>query len=321
MLWCLCLKSLKRSTIRIVPTISVIIPAYQEGALLREAVASARRQSLPPDEVIVVNDGSAHALTNEVCRSLEAAGEAKIIWLSANGGPSVARNAGVSASAGEIIVPLDADDVLPPNALASIHEAFRKHPDSGFVYGSYVRMNSRGMRHVVTAAPLSLRSLLRARPWALGTNWSLLGTTPLRRSLWDAVGGFDCQLGVTELHDVDFWVRALARPCTFARTEDVIYVWRKHLGSNSSYISPSSWSRLAHKHRAIFAQHGLDYRATELMLLGGMWEGNAEEIRRWRRALLQSIMRLRVQLSSVVFVAAPAWLFRLVVRTWKPYTS
>ena len=100
----------------------------------------------------------------------------------------MARNAGFAAAQGDILAPLDADDLLPPEALSHIGQAFAQHPDAGFIYGSYVCQRRPGDTRVVKAAPISLNSLLRSRRFSLSTNWTLIGTAPLRKSLWEAVG-------------------------------------------------------------------------------------------------------------------------------------
>jgi glycosyltransferase involved in cell wall biosynthesis len=303
------------------PTLSVVITAHEEGALLKEAFESVRAQSTKPHEVVIVNDGSQHKATNEVCRSLEAAGLARIIWLANNGGTSVARNAGFAAATGEVLVPLDGDDLLPPHALASINTLFEANSEADFIHGSYLKEVSPSQKQVIRSRPISLRSLLRPKLLSLGTPWILHGNTPIKRAFWQRVGDYDVTLGTSELHDVDFWIRALSATTQWARTDEVIYIWRRYLGKNSAQISPASWARLASKHLSAFSSCGLRHRAEELLMLGAMWEKNKRDVRLHRTALLLSVAEFRFSTSTLVFLVSPAWLFRLVVRTFKPYTS
>ncbi|MFN0094906.1 MAG: glycosyltransferase family 2 protein [Dehalococcoidia bacterium] len=105
--------------------VSVIVPVYNGARYLGEALASVAAQTLPAYEVIVVDDGS----TDE---SLEVARAAGAVCLSqANAGPSVARNAGVAASSGELIAFLDADDRWLPGKLAAQVRALAAS-DAGF---------------------------------------------------------------------------------------------------------------------------------------------------------------------------------------------
>lgn len=296
------------------PDLSVVITCYREGPLLLEAVQSVRSQTGQPGEIILVNDASPDEATNQVCRQLASEPGIRVLWQAQNGGPSVARNAGFAAAQGSILVPLDADDLLPPQALQHIHQAFERYPDAGFIHGSYRYQDGPRQERVVQAQPLSLHSLLRPRRFSLSTNWTLIGTAPLRKSLWEAVGHGDPALGAEDLHDLEFWIRAMALPCAFYDIPEVIYIWRKYLGRNSRQVTPMSWYRIANKHFDVYCQAGLEYRANELLLLGSKWMGDATAIRRYRRDLLRCLRRGRFQLSSLIALLIPAWLFRPLAR-------
>lgn len=301
------------------PTLSVVITCYREGDLLLEAVDSVRRQTSPPLEIVIVNDASPDDRTNQVCRQLEADPAITLVWQATNGGPSVARNAGFAVAQGEILVPLDADDLLPADALSHIQHCFAHHPEAGFIYGSYHCQRYAGDRRVVAAQPISLNSLLRARRFSLSTNWTLIGTAPLRKSLWEAVGHSDPALGAEDLHDLEFWMRAMALPCGYYGTSEVIYIWRKYLGRNSRNVNPMSWYRIAEKHFEVYSQNNLEYRAYELLLLGSKWMHHDEGIRRYRRGLLACMARGNFQASSVMALVIPAALFQRLARLAKQF--
>jgi glycosyltransferase involved in cell wall biosynthesis len=301
------------------PTLSVVITCYREGDLLLEAVKSVRQQTQPPLEIVIVNDASPSDRTNQVCQQLEQDPDIRLVWQATNGGPSVARNAGFAAAQGIILVPLDADDLLPPNALHHIYQTFAAHPDAGFIYGSHLRQRYPNDDQVITSQPISLASLLRAKRFSLSTNWSLIGTAPLKKSLWEAVGYSDPELGAEDLHDLEFWIRAMALPCKYYRTPEVIYIWRKYLGSNSRKVTPMSWYRIAQKHFEVYRQNGLEYRANELLLLGSKWANQPEEIRYYRQALLKCIVRGNFQLSSWLALGIPAPLFKPLATLVKRY--
>ncbi|WOD40839.1 glycosyltransferase family 2 protein [Nodosilinea sp. E11] len=301
------------------PTLSVVITCYREGDLLLEAVESVRQQTLSPLEIVIVNDASPDDRTNQVCRQLETEPDITLVWQAQNGGPSVARNAGFATAQGEVLVPLDADDLLPPDALSHIQQAFISHPDAGFIYGSYLCQRYANDARLVRAEPISLNSLLRSRRFSLSTNWTLIGTAPLRKSLWEAVGYSDPELGAEDLHDLEFWLRAMALPCGYYGTPEVIYIWRKYLGSNSRQVNPMSWYRIAQKHFDVYCQNGLEYRAHELLLLGSKWMNWPEDIHRYRHALATCISRGKFQFSSLVALAIPAFLFQPMARLAKRF--
>ena len=95
------------------PRFSVIIPAFNSAATLARAIESARAQSWPAHEIIVVDDGSTDA-TAEVARQF---GETVRLIQQDNSGVSVARNAGAAAATGDWLAFLDADDWYAPDRI------------------------------------------------------------------------------------------------------------------------------------------------------------------------------------------------------------
>jgi glycosyltransferase involved in cell wall biosynthesis len=288
--------------------ISVVITCYSEGELLWDAIRSIRQQSFPALEIIVVNDASRHADTINVCHKLETQHNIQVIWRQLNGGPSAARNDGFEAAQGEILVPLDGDDVLPEHALAAIHQAFQEHPEAGFIYGSYWRQDRAGNGAIaIHPGDVSLQTMLRSKPFSLSSNWKLIGTTPLRKSLWQSVDGYDTEFGVDDLHDVEFWIRAIATGCEYHAISQTIYTWRKYLGSNSRLVTPLAWYRVARRHFDLYCQFGLEYRAYELLLLGSKWLNQPEDIKSYRQGLIRCLRNGKLHFSTLVALAIPAF--------------
>lgn len=117
--------------------ISVIVPVWNAGSLLREALESLRRQSHVNFEVIMVNDGSTDD-SEKICR-IFCESDARFILLNQkNGGVSAARNAGIEAAAGEWIAFMDADDLMMPDALCSLFEA-AEESGAQIIVGDYSR--------------------------------------------------------------------------------------------------------------------------------------------------------------------------------------
>ncbi|MEG3436206.1 glycosyltransferase family A protein [Pannus brasiliensis CCIBt3594] len=295
--------------------ITVVITCFREGALIYEAIESVKNQTRQPREIILVNDASIDRSTNEVCRELERDPMITVIWRERNGGPSIARNDGIERASGEIIVPLDADDILPIDALDLIGNTFQKYPDAGFVYGNYCRQDkpdSKGT--IVNPGDVSLTSMLKAKKLSLSSNWKLLGTTPLRRSLWKSINGYDPAFKSDDLHDVEFWIRALASGCKYFYISDTIYIWRKYLGSNSRQVTPASWVRIAETYFSVYQELELSYRAYEIFLLNSKWNDNRKEIKQYSKELKECIGLGRFQLSSLVILAIPSKVFQFLTR-------
>lgn len=296
-------------------SISIIITCYCEGYLVKEAVDSALKQAIQPLEIIIVNDASICAKTIEVCQLLENNPLVRVIWRHQNGGPSIARNDGFLTAQGDILVPLDADDLLPENALSNIYQTFLDHPEIDFVHGSYLKQTERSdPGSLIHPEDISLQTMLKAKSFSLSSQWNLIGTAPLRKSLWEKMGRCDPTLGADDLHDLEFWLRAIASGCQYCYIPEVIYIWRKYLGRNSRRVTPLSWYRIVQRHFDIYQRVGLEYRAYELLLLGSKWLNDSEETQRYSKSLLQCIFRGRFQFSSLVALGLPAPLLQLLVK-------
>ncbi len=293
-------------------TIAVVITCYREGTLLREAVASVRSQTRLPDELIIVNDASPDPTTNQICQEYAATPDVRVLWRECNGGTSAARNDGFAAAQSEVIVLLDADDLLPPDALRAIARGFDAHPEIGFLYGTYLRQDhgDRPGRPIAITA-VALAESLRSRPFSLATNWQLIGTTPIKKSLWQQLGGYDCSYGNEELHDVEFWLRVIATGSTYRQIPETIYHWRKYLGSNSRKVSPRAWAKLAQQYRSLYQHQGLEHRALTLMVLGAKWEG--APCAQSTNELWQHLGR-RFSWGALAALLLPPWLVRWAVK-------
>ncbi len=119
--------------------VSVVIPCYNLGSFLGEAIESVLRQSYHPFEIIVVDDGSSDDTSNVATRY------PVVRYIhQENQGPSVARNTGLRETKGQYLVFLDADDRLLPNALEVGVHCLESHPDCAFVSGHIKMMAADG---------------------------------------------------------------------------------------------------------------------------------------------------------------------------------
>jgi glycosyltransferase involved in cell wall biosynthesis len=116
-------------------TYSVVIPAYNATNTIVASVASCLNQTLPPHEIIVVNDASTD---NTLALLHQNFGDAiQVISLSENSGPSAARNAGLALASGKYIAFQDADDIWHREKLACIDRVLQKHPNIRFLFHPY----------------------------------------------------------------------------------------------------------------------------------------------------------------------------------------
>lgn len=193
-------------------SISVILPVCNGERFLAEAVASIRRQSVRPLEIIIVDDGSTDG-TPELIRSL---GTDVRSVAQPNAGPAAARNTGIRLAQGEVLAFLDADDVWPDNALAVLlaHLADESLPD--IVLGR--------VQSVVTDTNTDGDEMLR--PVALPHRSSQLGSALIRTDVFRTIGLFDETLQYSE--DMDWFMRAIDKGMTIQKIDDVTLLYRLH---------------------------------------------------------------------------------------------
>ncbi len=113
------------------PLISVIIPTYNAGHFLSDAIASVRLQAYEPLETIVVDDGS-----TDDTRSLMAEWPEVRYLHQPNQGASAARNAGIAAATSDLLAFLDVDDLWTPDHLRLLLPHLIADPELQFVWGS-----------------------------------------------------------------------------------------------------------------------------------------------------------------------------------------
>ncbi len=184
------------------PTVSVIIPAYNCGEMLREAVDSVRRQTYQDLEVIIVDDGSDDD-TPEVIRELAADWRKIRPILAEHHGLAAARNRAIAEMKGEWIALLDADDLWIPEKLARCMDFLAANNDLSIVYTPMqpIRLNGEEMKghsKPCFAGQLTrklFKSIFVHDPAAV-----------FHKRLIDKCGGFDESLPVCVGHE--FWLRA-----------------------------------------------------------------------------------------------------------------
>lgn len=168
------------------PLISVIVPCYNQGKFLEDALKSV---SAPPLdlEIVVVDDGSTDS-TSDVVSTVETACDVRYIRQQ-NSGVAAARNRGLRESRGRYVVFLDADDRLASGALEIGATMLDEHPECAFVFGRCVMMDRRGMLLPTASQPRIVRHQYRE---LLRRNYIWMSAQVMfRREAVERAGGFN----------------------------------------------------------------------------------------------------------------------------------
>lgn len=194
-------------------TVSVIIPAYNAEETLPRALASIAAQTLSPQEIIVVDDGSTDG-TWAYVQSL--AGHYQNIPLISrqqdNAGAGAARNQGINLAKGAYLAFLDADDTWSPEKLA-VSVAALAESKHAFVCHNLVRVEEDGSEHMLDCTRNFLREdcLSGGNPQIKLLFWGYLAisTMVIRADIMRQAGGFDAQHRYAL--DYEFWLSLFVR--------------------------------------------------------------------------------------------------------------
>ncbi len=202
-------------------SISVIIPTYNYARFLGEAIDSVLAQTLPPLEIIVVDDGS----TDDTTELLAAYGDRIRVLRQKNQGVGMARNAGIAAARGDYLAFLDSDDAWYPCKLELQMQRFAEQPELGLVHCGAETIDSQGRTLAMTTGGMEghvAEAMLRLDREVIMPQGSSI---VVPKGVAEEIGGYDVRLPPSE--DWDFCYRIAARyPIGYVR--EVLVRYRLH---------------------------------------------------------------------------------------------
>jgi glycosyltransferase involved in cell wall biosynthesis len=230
------------------PRVTVVIPCFDDGRFLDEAVDSVLRQTFRDLEIIVVDDGSTDAATRALLDDFHR--PRTMVIRADHAGPAAARNRGIGQGTGEFVLPLDADDRVGETYLEKAVRQMDADPALGVVYclAEYFgeRSGSCGFH------PYALPEIL----W----NNMIFCSGLYRRADWAAVGGYR---PVMEhgWEDWDFWLSLIERGRGVHRIPETLFFYRvKPRSRNRAFISSRSamdrmLQEIVARHLGLYAAH------------------------------------------------------------------
>lgn len=198
--------------------VSIIIPCYNQGEYLSEAINSAIVQTYPNTEIIIVNDGSTDDTVKILLERKFPTFIGRVIHHTDNKGLSSARNTGIDAARGRWIVCLDADDKLDLDYIRKLLEADKPVVSYDVIGCGTQEFGTRDVkwkthlkhpyhRHFVKKNRLNYASMFR-------------------KDVWQDLGGFDENMKMG-FEDWDFWIRAAKESFRFVVTNDYLFHYRR----------------------------------------------------------------------------------------------
>jgi GT2 family glycosyltransferase len=228
------------------PAVSVVIPCYNLGQFLDEAVDSVLAQTFDDAEVLVVDDGSTDPATRELIARYQRP-RTRVI-ATAHAGLAAARNRGIAEASGRYLCALDADDRLEPRFLEKTVAVLDQDPSVAFA-STWLRTFGAECWDW-TPERCDLPALLREN--------TVLTAALVRRDAVLAVGGFDTAMPVQGDEDWDLWLTLVERGYRGAILPEVLFAYRRRPGSMSTIC----WNGPGHVPLAAYrvAKHADTYR-------------------------------------------------------------
>jgi len=196
------------------PLISVIIPCYNHGLYVNEAIDSIIQCNRSDYEIIIIDDGSTDSFTIDRLSELESKGFT--VLKQTNLGVAAARNKGISLSKGEYILPLDADNIITPKLLTDAVGLMEANPDIAVVYSDRKLFGEK--RGVIRTGPFDLSKILYE---------NYIDTCAVyRREVWLQNGGYDENIPAPGLEDWEFWISAASFGFKFTYLPEPLFYYR-----------------------------------------------------------------------------------------------
>lgn len=225
------------------PTVSVLMPAYNPGPYLDEAIRSAVSQ-LGPDDELVVQDANSNDGSAEVFASWAESDPRVRVVHEKDGGQSDALNRCLARAGGQWCVWLNADDVLVPGALDAVREAIDRRPDLDLVVGGHQMLRAEGdvvddfAGHAIEVRHLVLKGCA-----------AFSGSIVMRTDFLKEAGGFDDELNT--MMDLELQMRMARRAPRQVVIAPILGALRFHDLSKSAnlwrqFVAESHTVRVAH---------------------------------------------------------------------------
>jgi len=303
-------------SVPISPKVSVIIPTYNRRQYLECALESVFAQTVPPDEIIVVDDGSKDG-TDELIRNLSSKKYPQLVYIwQENKGAGSARNQGIRAARNPIVAFLDSDDTWYPYHIKEALDCFSVFPEAGFVLAKYKIVDLQG-----TANKNYIVKKYKRRDFAKkialrisGSNYLLDTDKCLHHILLSNIGFltstlvinrercprkvfFDEMLSIGE--DVDFYLQLMAYNISLIYIDTIHSKYCFHTSNSITTAMDNSMNRLQKAHliirqiekKLVYCRSEMEYEAVFRELSRFYWaiadglheEGKYSEANKWYR--------------------------------------
>lgn len=251
--------------------VTVIIPCYNDGEFILEALHSVLNQTLKAEKVIIIDDGSDNK-TKLVLDSIEFEGVSLVSQ--ENSGVSHARNKAIGLATTNYILNLDADDYLEPTFIEKAVQVLDNNKQVAVV-GSYCR-NFRGKNtELEIIKPLGGT----VKDFIVKNNGR--ANSLFRKQCWTDVGGYDEEM-LNGYEDWEFWIAILKQGFSMHIIKEVLTSYRiKEISRDQTALSKHDFelrNYIFNKHKEVFKEH-FEFYAQELLRINSVLKNNVIKVK------------------------------------------
>lgn len=263
------------------PRVSVVMPCFNQGRFVEEAIASVNNQTTKDVEIILVEDCSTDEFTRDYIRKTSFENTKKILN-NRNLGVCESRNIGIQEARGFFILPLDADDKIAPNFISLALDVI----ESGTADVIYSDAQLFGeQNNLYKLKDFSLSRMLQGNV--------VVNTALYRKAAWAHVGGYSSEMKAG-VEDWDFWLSLIESGQRFHKINRPLFYYRQH-GTSRTTSAKKHDEQLKKiifsRHRNLYGKHGIR-RYEQLATLD---QKTHPKMSRWLNRKLSSVRkRLRL---------------------------
>ena len=232
-----------------IPKVSIVIPSYNLGQFLEEAIISVECQTYKNWELIVVDDGSTDKTTLSYLERLKKDKPFVIFIQQKNQGVEIARNNGIKKSLAEYIICLDSDDKLQPTYIEKCLEILEedKKKELGFVTTWVREFGDRG--NLWKTGDFNIPTLLTC---------NIVKTASMfRKEAWEGSGGYDSS-NPKGYEDWGFWISIVSKGYKWATIHEELFLYRIREGSGLQLMKenhPALYAKIYSHNKKLFEQY------------------------------------------------------------------
>ncbi|WP_179232754.1 glycosyltransferase [Paenibacillus rigui] len=202
-----------------VPLVGIVIPCYNYGKYLEEAVNSVLISTYENFEIVIVDDGSTDPYTLKTLEKIVKINKIRVVTRT-NGGLSAARNTGISSTNAKYILTLDADDKIDETFIEKAVWILENKPDYSYIFSLVQLFGEVSKMWRTFEAPLQYLKFRNVVP----------ATIVMRKQCWEQVGGYDESMR-DGYEDWEFILRLGKANFSGYHINEPLFYYRKHKGS------------------------------------------------------------------------------------------